>query len=100
MPRLGQAAALEVAVDVLEGVEELVLLALARFDELGGRRALDRAEGLDDEHAVVRDDGAAGLRHDVRMGNALLVTDVGDVPDDIAGVLVDRVVHRAVERGA
>jgi hypothetical protein len=95
-PAAKEPALVEVLHDVLEHLRELVLLKRARREAFGGGRSLDRAERLDDEERVLRDDGATRLRDDVRMRNALFVADVGDVADDVAGVLLEGVVHRPV----
>ncbi len=49
---------------------------------------LDRAEGLDHEDRVMRDDGAAALAHDGGMRHLLGVADLHDVVDDVARVLL------------
>ena len=48
----------------------------------------------------MRDDRAAAFADDDRMGDLLRVAHVHDVVDDVARVLVERVVRRAVEGGA
>ena len=57
------------------------------------------AEHVEDEHAVVRDDRAAALRHDRRMLHAGVVAHRLDVVDDVVGVLLERVVDARLEVG-
>jgi len=47
----------------------------------------------------MRDDGAAGLGDDVRLGDLLLLADFLDRVHDVGHVLAQRVVHRRVDRG-
>ena len=85
---------------VLPDVEQLLhqrVLVLAVFGTFAGPDFLDRAEHLDDQHAVVGDDGAAAFADDVRVRHLLGVADVGDVIDDVVGVFLQRVIGRAVE---
>ena len=55
------------------------------------------AEHVEDQHAVVRRDGAAGFADDQRMRDVAGVTDAADAIHHIAGVLVQGVVHRRRE---
>ena len=64
---------------------------------MSGRGLADGAEHLDDQHAVVGDDGPAALADDVRVRHLLRVADVGDVINDVVGVFLQRVVGRTVE---
>ena len=91
-------------VDAVLGQRTIDLQDLARQLVIGGanlprleRRLLDRAERLHHEHRMVRDDGAARFRDDVRMRHLLVVADIHDVVDDVVRVLLERVVHRGVE---
>src|SRR3989441_1129509 len=57
------------------------------------------AEHFDDQHAVVRHEGAAAFADDVRVGHFLRVANVADVINDVIGVFLQGVIGRAVERG-
>ena len=48
----------------------------------------------------MRDDGATAFAHDGRMRNAFGIADVHDVPDDVVGVFLERIIGRAVEIAA
>ena len=77
-----------------ERLLEVVAVAVLRhlvFAEPGD------AEHVEDEHAVIRDDRAAALRHDRRMLHAGVVAHRLDVVDDVVGVLLERVVHARLE---
>ena len=65
-----------------------------RGGDLLRRADLDVAEDVHDDARVVRDDRAPGLRDDVRLGDLLVLADPLHVVDDVADVLLDRVVHR------
>jgi hypothetical protein len=56
---------------------------------VAGPDFFDRAEDLDDEHAVMRDDGAAALADDGRMRHFLRVADIGDVINDVVRVFLE-----------
>ena len=60
---------------------------------------LDHAEDIDDEHGMVRDDGAAAFADERGVRDFLLVADVGDVIDHVARVFAERVVRAAVVGG-
>ena len=49
---------------------------------------------------MMRDDRAPAFAHDRRMRHAFGVADVHDVPDDVVGVFLERVIRRAVEIAA
>ena len=65
--------------------------------ELVERRGAERVE---DQHAVVGGDRAPGLADDHRVRDVARVADAGDAVHHVAGVLVERVVHRRGEVGA
>ena len=75
----------------------MLLVFLARDAELVERRGAERVE---DEHAVVRGDGAAGFADDHRVRDLARVAHVGDAIHHVVGVFVERVVHRRGEVGA
>ena len=86
----------EVLVDFDNVVNDLRLVRTP--PRLSRRSALfDRAKGLDDEHRMMRDDGAAALAHDGRVRHILRVAHIHDVVDDVARIFVERVVRGAVE---
>ena len=64
------------------------------------RNFLDRAEGFDHEHGMVRGDGASAFADQHRMRNFFFVADFLHGANDVAGVFVERIVDRAVEGGA
>ena len=80
------------------GDDLVLLLGLVLLAE--GLALVDPLEDLDDEHRVRRDHRAARLADDVGHGHPGGVADLADVEDDVAGVLLQRVVHRALEVGA
>ena len=49
---------------------------------------------------MVRDDRATAFTHDRGMGHTFRIADVGDVPDDIVGVFLERIIRRAIEVAA
>ena len=49
---------------------------------------------------MMRDDGAAAFAHDRRMRDAFGIANVRDVPDDVVGVFLERIIGRAVEIAA
>ena len=57
------------------------------------------AEDVEDEQAVVGDDGAAALRDDRRVRHAGLVAHRLQVIDDVVGVFLERVVGARLEVG-
>jgi hypothetical protein len=67
---------------------------------LAPRRLLDGAERLDDEHRCGARPRRAPTRSRCAGAAPLLVAHVGDVVDDVARVLLHRVVHRRVEGAA
>ena len=70
------------------------------FENVAGPDFFNRAEHFDDQHAVMRDDGAAAFADDVRVRHFLGVANVGDVINDVVRVFLQRVIRRAVERRA
>ena len=75
-----------------------VVLVLAPRDlEAVEHRA---AQGVEDQHAVVRGDGAAGFADDHRLRHFARTADTGDAIHHVVGVLVERVVHRRRKVGA
>ena len=78
---------------------EFVIL-LARLDFEFRRGFLDGAEGFHNEHGMMRDDRASALAHDRRMRDTFGIADVHDVPDDVVGVFLERIIGRAVEIAA
>ena len=74
------------------------MLVVAEFQKFAGPDFFNRAEHLDNQHAVMRDDGAAAFADDVRVRHFFRVAHVGDVINDVVGVFLQRVIRRAVER--
>ncbi len=87
----------------LEQVEhrlrQLLLAVVVFLDAAGDAELVERrgAERVEDEHAVVRDRCASRLADDHRVLDLARVAHAGDAVHDVAGVLVDRVVHRRFE---
>ena len=46
---------------------------------------------------MMRHNRAAALVHDGRMRNTFRIADIHDVPDDVVGVFLQRVIGRTVE---
>jgi hypothetical protein len=65
-----------------------------------GLGLFDHAEDIDDEHGMMRDDGAAAFADQGRVRHFFLVADVGHVVDDVARVFAERVIRAAVVGGA
>ena len=63
-----------------------------------GANFFNRAEHLDDQHAMVRDDGASAFADNFRVGHLLGIADVGNVIDDVVGVFLERIIGRTFER--
>ncbi len=57
----------------------------------------DRAQHVEDQHAVVGRHGAPAFRDDGRMGHARLVAHRLDVIHDVVGVFLQRVIHGRLE---
>ena len=49
---------------------------------------------------MMRDDRAPAFAHDGRMRDAFGIADIHDVPDDVVGVFLERIIRRAVEIAA
>src|SRR6266404_1095634 len=64
------------------------------------RGPFDRTERFHDEHGMVRDDGATALTHDRGMRDTFRIAHIGDVPDDIVGVFLERIIRRTIEVAA
>ena len=79
--------------------DELVIF-LVRFDFELRRGFLDRAERFHHEHGMMRDDRAPAFADDGRMRHAFGIADVHDVPDDVVGVFLERIIGRAIEIAA
>ena len=73
------------------------MLAVAVLKKIAGPDLFNRSEHFHDQHAVMRDDGAAAFTDDVRVRHLLRVADVGDVINDVVGVFLKRVIGGAVE---
>jgi hypothetical protein len=61
-----------------------------------GAHFFDRADNLDHQHAVMRDNRPPAFADDLRMGHLLLVANLRDVKDHVVGVFAQGVVGRAV----
>ena len=68
------------------------------MEKFAGADFFNRAEHFHNQHAVVRDDGAAAFADDVRVRHLLRAANVADIIDDVVGVFLQRVVGGAVER--
>ena len=90
---LDQVLARDRLVDLVERVHRLVCLG-RRGLGLAGLQDLIHAEHVEDQHRVVGDHGTPGLGDDVGVRDALLVAAIEDRRDDVAGVLLVRIVHR------
>ncbi len=85
------------AVIGLDQVHQRLLELVLHFERDFFFAEVQRAEHVEDQHAVVRGDGAAAFRDDRRMLHADFVAHLLDVIDDVVGVFLQRVVHRRFE---
>ena len=93
-----QVADRQIAVGVAEDLERLLDLAgERRGDEVSA--AAGCSQDVEDEHAVVGDEGSAALGEDRRMRHAGVVADALHVEDDVVGVFLERVVGARFEVG-
>src|SRR5256714_3378262 len=88
--------ALEPLLHVKNIPDELVV-RLANVDLQLRRGFFDGTEGLDNQDRMMGDNRAAAFIHDRRMGYALGVANIHDVPNDVIGVFLERIIGRAIE---
>ena len=86
----------EIFFDVEQLADERVF-AVAVFEGVARTDFFNRAKHFHDQHAVMRDDGAAAFADDVRMRHFLRVANVGDVINDVVRVFLQGVIRRAVK---
>ena len=84
----------------LEHVAHEFVIGLGRDHFRGLRALLDRTEGFHHEDGMMRDDRAPAFAHDRRMRHPFGIAHIHDVPDDVVGVFLERVVGRAIEARA
>ena len=98
---LHQAARIDRAPGVGQIAHRLRHVAIARGRQVrvADLEAVERraAQHVEDQHAVMRGDRAAGFADDHRMFDAALVADARDAVDHVVGVFDQRVVHRRGE---
>ncbi len=73
---------------------------LGRLDLELRRGPLDGTERLHDEHGMMRHNRAPAFADDGRMRDAFGIAHVHDVPNDVVGVFLERIIRRAVEIAA
>src|SRR5437763_9787606 len=96
---LNAIAALEPLFHIENVVNEFVIF-LSRVDTDLRRGLLDGAECLNYEDGMMRDHSASAFVDDGGMGDAFRIAYVHDVPDNVIGVFLKRIVGRAVEIAA
>ena len=84
----------------VENVGHELVILFDGFDFQFRRGSFDGTERFHHEHGMVRDDRATAFTHDRGMGHTFRIADVGDVPDDIVGVFLERIIRRAIEVAA
>src|SRR5206468_2819120 len=84
----------------IENVVNKFVIFLSRFDSDLRRGLLDRTECLDHEHRMMGDHGASAFIDDGGMRDAFGIAHVHDVPDDVVGVFLKRIIGGAVEIAA
>src|SRR4029453_4591638 len=73
------------------------VIFLSGLDFELGRGPLDGAECFHHQHGMVGDDGASALANNGGMPDALGIAHVHNVPNDVVGIFLERIICRAVE---
>ena len=84
----------------IEDIADQFMVLLARNNSQLRRRFLDGAERFHDQHGMMRDDRAAAFTNDRRMRDAFGIANVHNVPHDVVGIFLQRIICRAIEIAA
>src|SRR4029453_8579655 len=84
----------------LETIMHQPVVFLGGLDFELGRSPFDGAECFHDKHGMVRDNGASALANNGGMRNAFRIAYVHNVPNDVIGIFLKRIISRAVEVAA
>ena len=84
----------------LENIMNQPVIFLGGLDFELGRGPFDGAECFHHEHGMVRDNGASALANNGGMRNAFGIAHVHDVPNDVVGIFLERIICGAVEVAA
>ena len=84
----------------VEDVAHQLVIFLARGNSQLRRRFLDGTERFHHQHGMMRDDRATAFAHDRRMRDAFGIANVHDIPHDVVGVFLERIICRAIEVAA
>ena len=75
------------------GLSDERMFVVAEFQKFTGPDFFNRSKHLNDQHAVMRDDGASAFADDVRVRHIFGVANVGDVIDHVVRVFLKRVIR-------
>src|SRR4030095_16260937 len=96
MQALDAVASLEPLFHV-ENVTYQSVVFLSGFDFEFRRGPFDGTESFHHEHGMMRDNSAPTFTHNGGMRHALGIADVHDVPNDVIGVFLERIIRGTVE---
>src|SRR5437762_5191368 len=81
----------------VQDVADEFMVFLCKFDFELRRSFLDGAERFQYQHGMVRDNGAPAFAHNNGMRDPFGIAHVHDVPDNVIGVFLERIIGRAIE---
>ena len=81
----------------IEDIAHQLVIFVAGGDPQLRRRFLDRTKRFHHQHGVMRYDRATPFTHNRRMRNAFRITNIHDIPHDVVGVFLERIICRAIE---